>query len=182
MLGGTKIPACYAAAAVAAVIMLLARPCLGHVDTVIEVRDNGELSGLPPQYMPASVLVEYGQGMQWSRRVLRLTISLGSSKVTLPQCLTAAFELGEGQQLQFAASWYHDPLTLPPYLAVRFPTESHKLGTAGHTILLNLDSLEIIQVVKSRAVDDTLTYERFSPDSFCHKDKGRQNSTDSRHY
>lgn len=100
----------------------------GHQDAIIPL-ERGKLTGLPAKYQPAT--------FARSER----TLQIGKRSVTIPPCLWQHFSAAKESEFQFAASWYHDPSTLPPYISMSVTDAKTKTETL---LLINLDTLEPI--------------------------------------
>jgi len=100
-----------------------------HADIIIHLRGN-KLVGLPARYSPA----------EFDTKTLRLT--LGKHSKELSPWLKGLFELPH--DLEFSASWYHQPSrTLPYYLLIEI-SPKHKDFRYG--ILVALDTLDLLSV------------------------------------
>jgi hypothetical protein len=100
-----------------------------HEDIIIHLRGN-KLLGLPARYSPA----------EFDAKTLRLTI--GKHSKELSPWLKGFFELPH--DLEFSASWYHEPSpTLPYYLLI---TISPKHKDFRYGILVALDTLDLLRV------------------------------------
>lgn len=100
----------------------------GHQDAIIPL-ERGKLKELPEKYQPAT----------FSRSDRKLQI--GKLSVTIPPCLWQHFSAAKESEFQFAASWYHSPETLPPYLSISVTDAKTKTETL---LLINLDTLQPI--------------------------------------
>ncbi len=96
-----------------------------HKDRCIRLIGD-KLEGLPTEYQPASFSYEYK------------TLTIGQNTMVIPESIWIKFGDTKQNPLDFSASWYHSRSTLPPYMSI----ENSKFG-----LLLNLDSLEIIEVL-----------------------------------
>jgi len=107
-----------------------------HKNTGLELNDNGTVIGLPHKYEPAS----------FERK--SFIIEIAKKKIIIPECIKHS--IGVNNELDYSidlsASWYHNSSDLPPYLNVSvFPVA----GKFKYHLLLNLDSLELIEAVKA---------------------------------
>jgi hypothetical protein len=100
-----------------------------HADIIIHL-DGNKLVGLPARYSPA----------EFDTKTLRLTI--GKHSKELSPWLKGLFELPH--DLQFSASWYHQPSPTLPYYLVITISPRHKDFRYG--ILVALDTLELLRV------------------------------------
>jgi hypothetical protein len=120
-----------------------------HADMIIQLRGN-KLVGLPARYSPA----------EFDTKSLRLTI--GKHSKELSPWLKGLFELPH--DLEFSASWYHQPSpTLPYYLLI---TISPKHKDFRYGILVALDTLDLlsvyVDVIESRIGNEPGNYREFT--------------------
>jgi hypothetical protein len=120
-----------------------------HEDIIIHLRGN-KLVGLPARYSPA----------EFDTKTLRLTI--GKHSKELSPWLKGLFELPH--DLEFSASWYHQPSpTLPYYLLI---TISPKHKDFRYGILVALDTLDLLRVyvdvIESRIGNQVGSYRQFN--------------------
>jgi hypothetical protein len=101
---------------------------LAHVDTLIQLKNN-RLVGLPEKFTPAELDLTAGR------------LRIGHHAMTFSPFLKSLFD--QPHDLDIAASWYHDPKTLPPYISLRIKP---KMKDFRYSILLNLETLELIEV------------------------------------
>ena len=66
-----------------------------HQDTIIEIDPNGNLSGLPDQYKPASLDTK-----NW-------VISIKDKKFKFPECVLEFFSETKIEKMLLTSSWYH---------------------------------------------------------------------------
>jgi hypothetical protein len=109
-----------------------------------------KLVGLPARYSPA----------EFDTKSLRLTI--GKHSKELSPWLKGLFELPH--DLEFSASWYHQPSpTLPYYLLI---TISPKHKDFRYGILVALDTLDLlsvyVDVIESRIGNEPGNYREFT--------------------
>ena len=120
-----------------------------HEDIIIDLRGD-KLVGLPARYSPA----------EFDTKSLRLTI--GKHSKELSPWLKGLFELPH--DLEFSASWYHQPSpTLPYYLLI---TISPKHKDFRYGILVALDTLDLLKVyvdvIESRIGNEPGNYREFT--------------------
>jgi hypothetical protein len=101
----------------------------GHADMIIRLRGN-KLLGLPASYSPA----------EFDTKALRLTI--GKHSKELSPWLKGLFELPH--DLEFSASWYHQPSPALPYYLLITISPKHKDFRYG--VLVALDTLDLLRV------------------------------------
>ena len=85
------------------------------------VKADGSLEGLPSEYGPANLHVEFAiekpSGVPIASSI---TLNLGKNRVSFPGCLTGLLQIRSMSQIGASASWYHDEGLLPNYLKVYF--------------------------------------------------------------
>jgi hypothetical protein len=136
-----------------AVLFIVVLGCVSnvdaHVDTIIDLRGH-KLVGLAPQYAPA----------EFDTKTFRLTIGRHSKQ--LSPWLKGLFQLPH--DLEFSASWYHEPSpALPPYLLITI-SPKHKDFRYGILIALGtLDLLSVyVDVIESRVGGEIGNYNEFT--------------------
>jgi hypothetical protein len=131
-------------------ILSFSHVCFAHQDTALNITADGNITGLPEQFAPAS----------FDRNNLKLTI--GKTTVSFPACV-AKFFADETSMINFSASWYHDDKQLPAYLNIEVLQPSKDFH---FQLLFTLDNLKpiafyVLTKLKSRTfihelvVDDT---------------------------
>lgn len=123
-----------------------------HQDRLIKLSKDGKLEGLPGEYQPA-----------WFDRE-KLILRIGQHQMVFPPALANLFPADRKYDLRLAASWYHSPDLLPPYLSFEIEMRGQK---RGYNLLINLDSLAIIQAeVAEWQTPDLKTYKplKFTPE------------------
>jgi len=120
-----------------------------HADMIIDLRGK-KLVGLPAQYSPA----------EFDTKTLRLTI--GKRSKELSPWLKGFFELPH--DLEFSASWYHEPSPDLPYYLLITISPKHKDFRYG--ILVALDTLDLLSVyvdaIESRIGNHVGNYREFT--------------------
>jgi len=101
-----------------------------HEDKILTLSD-GQITGLPKRYEPASL--DIGSG----------TLRIGTREIILSPSLRALFPEDGSYDLRITASWYHEPEIIPYYIALHITPKGRDFS---YVILLNLDSLEPIRV------------------------------------
>jgi hypothetical protein len=105
-----------------------------HQDTPLQIDKNGNIIGLPKEFRPAKFDLE--------KKYLRLN----DKEIVFPACLNKYFNEYEKPKLNLSSSWYHSKDVMPYYL--NFDV-SQKNVNYGYTILVDLETLELIYVRKS---------------------------------
>ncbi len=112
-----------------------------HRDRILKIDKNGNIIGLPKKYSPAKF------------DLISKKLRIKYREVVFPKCLNYYFEQNRNPKITLSASWYHDKTTLPYYLNFDI---SNKSANYGYTILVNLETLELIYVSKSIIQEDTI--------------------------
>jgi hypothetical protein len=114
---------------------------LAHRDTLIRLKGT-QLVGLPEKFTPAEL----------DLKAARLRI--GHHAMTLSPFLESLFD--QPHELAISASWYHNSETLPPYISLSIQPKKKDFS---YGILLNLETLELIQVSVTLRESATTTRE-----------------------
>jgi hypothetical protein len=135
-----------------------------HEDTVLILKKNGALIGLPDKYSPAS----------FDRTNLILRVAGNSIKI--PDCISKHFKNEEKFKFSFTASWYHSKFniqnykSLPDYMSLNVYNEN---SIADFQILFNLETLDIIEMnmveknVSKNGVDYSLYNKKIEIPNIC---------------
>ena len=100
---------------------LISGVCSAHQDRSITVKADGSLEGLPSEYGPANLYVEFAIGkMSGVPIASSITLNLGKNRVSFPGCITRVLQIRSMNQIFASASWYHDEGHLPYYLKFYF--------------------------------------------------------------
>lgn len=114
-----------------------------HEDTLLQIDENGNIIGLPKEFSPAK--------FDLNKKILRIK----DKEIVFPKCLTYYFEEHKNPKLNLSASWYHSKEIMPYYLNFDI---SDKSVNYGYTVLIDLETLELIYVTKSISEGNT-TYD-----------------------
>src|SRR5690606_9093006 len=107
---------------------------LMHEDTPLQIDKNGNIIGLPKEFSPAKFDLD--------KKYLRIN----DTEIVFTDCLNNYFNDHEKPKLNLSASWYHSKDIMPYYLNFDI---SQKNVDYGYTILVDLETLELIYVRKS---------------------------------
>src|SRR5438045_6030541 len=124
-----------------------------HSETIIAIATDGTMSGLPPEYQPAQLVISKSAGI----KVPTVALTLSGKTVEFPACLAKLFAIPAGQRMGALASWYHEPRgdekqIPPPYLIVYLPhrtTGGPWNLVSGHSIMFDLRAAEISELYLS---------------------------------
>lgn len=114
--------------------LFLSNPYTIHQDKILRIDKKGNIVGLPKQFAPAK--------FDLATKKLRIK----DREVLFPKCLSSYFEQHRNPKLNLSASWYHEKRILPYYLNFEI---NDKNSYYGYTILINLETLELIYMNKS---------------------------------
>lgn len=126
-----------------------------HQDRILKIDKKGNIVGLPKQFTPAK--------FDLATKKLRIK----DKEVLFPKCLSYYFEQHRNPKLNLSASWYHEKRVLPYYLNFQI---DEKDSNYGYTILINLETLELIYVNKCIYDGDTIHNPKIDLGEKCIKD------------
>ena len=112
-----------------------------HQDTPLQIDKNGNIIGLPKEFSPAKFDLD--------KKYLRIN----DTEIVFPNCLNNYFNNHEKPKINLSASWYHSKELMPYYLNFDI---SQKNVDYGYTILVDLETLELIYVRKSITKGNTV--------------------------
>lgn len=113
--------------------LLLTNRDVIHKDTPLQIDKNGNIIGLPNEYSPAK--------FDEAEKILQIRNRI----IVFPECITEYFEEYKNVKLNLSASWYHSKDIMPFYLNFEISDYSTDYS---HSILINLETLELIKVYK----------------------------------
>lgn len=130
-----------------------------HQDTLIQIRDDGSLDGLPTRFSPAKLIVEFNKDGA-KPPVLSAIVQLRHSRTLLPACLTQILQIRGKQDIKAHASWYHPPVLspypphaelrkTPPYVAFDFgylPEKLTRQPIKKHSLMFDLNTSDLIML------------------------------------
>lgn len=102
-----------------------------HQDTPLQIDKKGNIIGLPKEFSSAKFDLEKGY------------LKIKDKEIIFPRCLSYYFDIHEKPRLNLSASWYHSKDIMPYYLNFDI---SEKNKDYGYTILIDLETLELIYV------------------------------------
>ena len=132
--------------------VLISGVCSAHSDRSITVKADGSLEGLPAEYGPAYLHVEFAiQETSGVPIASSITLNLGKNRVSFPGCLTGLLQIRSMSQIVATASWYHDEGLLPYYLKFYFVDpgydESRWPPNQGYySLLFNLRTGKLMEI------------------------------------
>lgn len=123
-----------------------------HQDTPLQIDTNGNIIGLPKEFSPAKFDLD--------KKYLRIK----DKEIVLPNCLNYYFNEHEKSKLNLFASWYHSKDIMPYYLNFDISQENVNYG---YTILIDLETLELIYVSKSITEENSIYYPKIELEEQC---------------
>ena len=141
------------------------------------VNADGSLEGLPSEYGPAYLHVEFALEERSALPIASsITLNLGRNRVSFPGCLTGLLQIRSMSQIRASASWYHDEWLLPYYLKFYFVDpgydESRWPPDQGYySLLFNLRTGKLMQM-EVRIVRDGGKFSQFVPVDLAQLCKG----------
>ncbi|MFD2909033.1 hypothetical protein ACFSX9_09815 [Flavobacterium ardleyense] len=123
-----------------------------HKDTSLQLEKNGNIVGLPKSFSPANFDI--------NKKKLRLN----NKEIVFPNCVKFYFDEQKNSKLDLSASWYHSKETMPYYLIFNI---ENKKGSKGYKILVDLETLDLIYVQKSKTRGITTYNENIELDEKC---------------
>jgi hypothetical protein len=129
--------------------LLLSGTCFAHEDRIIVLTGNGALSGIPAEYGPANLHVQYATPGSDGASILSLDLTLGKNQTHIPICVTGLIQTRSSKEIRASASWYGDESVVPYYLEINFPDPSQDESTwasPGYSLLFNLHTGKLMQM------------------------------------
>lgn len=123
-----------------------------HQDTPLQIDKNGNIIGLPKEFRDAKFNLEKGY------------LKIKDKEIIFPRCINYYFDIHEKPKLNLSASWYHSKDIMPYYLNFDI---SEKNKDYGYTILVDLETLELIYVEISIEQGNTTYNHRIELDEYC---------------
>ena len=130
-------------------IVLVSGVCSAHQDRIIIVNADGSLEGLPSEYGPANLHVEWSTQTTGGAPINSITLNLGKNRVSFPACLTGLFRTSSMSEILAKASWYHNESLLPYYLNVIFfdpGYDESRFYNQGFSLLFNLRTGKLMRI------------------------------------
>jgi hypothetical protein len=151
MLDHGKFVRAFIAIAIAVAIgwILISGTCFAHSDRVITVKDDGSLEGIPSEYGPAIMRVEFAPPNTDDAPITSITLNLGKNRVRMPICVTGLLLTRRMSEIKASASWYHDEKDIPHYLNVEFfdpGYDKSRWANPGFSLLFNLRTGRLMQM------------------------------------
>ena len=110
--------------------LLLCSSVFAHQDRIITLESNGDLTGLPEQYLPAN----FNEKTH--------TLSIAKNTFAMPVCISKYFSFSPDSTLKITSSWYHQRSILPPYINFKISPNDKDYA---FSLLIGLDDLAVIE-------------------------------------
>ncbi len=138
-------------------ILLICSHTLAHTDRLIEIDGDGNLIGLPTEYLPAI----------FNRKEMVLNVQ--GSTLNVRSCLPNNVDFGD-VNVKITSSWYHSRSTLPPYINLSITPDRGD----EYRLLFELESLNPISFKKAiRNGKTSITYHQFKVHEACTSQRER---------
>ncbi|WP_291271543.1 hypothetical protein [Geothrix sp.] len=115
---------------------------------VIEIRKDGTFVGLPKDFTPASIQVEFSSSPT-DQPIRSLAITLSGHTIQIPAILLKTMNCQSIDAVFASASWYHDEKLLPFYMQIEFLEpgfDKLRPDNPGIVMLLNLRTGMVMEV------------------------------------
>ena len=129
--------------------LLFSSTSFAHQDRIIVLADNGALNGVPAEYGPANLHVQYAPPGSGGAGILSIDLKLGKNQTHIPTCVTGLIQTRNSKGISASASWYNNESILPYYLEINFPDPGHDQatwGSPGYSLLFNLHTGKLMQM------------------------------------
>ena len=134
--------------------------CFAHRDTVLKIDAGGRFDGLPPEYNPASLRVDFSRSSESGEPpISSLELKVGGKTIVVPECVTGLILTRSMKDVRVIASWYHDTSLLPPYLEVTLYDPGHEKTPyrPGYSLFFNLSTAKLFKMDVIILRDDSST-------------------------
>jgi hypothetical protein len=123
--------------------------CHAEPVRILEIASDGTLSGLPSEYLPSAMRIQFSQPDPRARPVSSFELVLGKQRVRLPPCVTAVLNTRQLKDVKVFASLRPEQTAVPPYMTVEFFDPNYKpkaLFNPGYSLLFNLRTARLIEM------------------------------------
>ena len=110
-------------------LIVISSSVFAHRDRIIALKSNGQLEGLPVEFMPACFHKE------------EMALSIKGTTLRFPACVKRYFPTSIDYKLLITSSWYHDKSLLLPYLNIQITPANRDYQ---YRLLFSLDGLKPI--------------------------------------
>ncbi len=123
-----------------------------HQGTPLEIDEHGNIIGLPKKFGESKFDLDKNY------------LKINDKEIVFPYCLSYYFDIHEKPELNLFASWYHSKDIMPHYLHFDI---FQKNGNFGYAILINLETLELINVQICIIQDNTIYSHEIKLEDYC---------------
>lgn len=124
-----------------------------HQDTSLDIDKNGKIIGLPKEYGDTIFKID------------KQYLKIQDKEIFIPDCLMWYFNVDNNHELKLSASWYHSKELMPYYLKFQILP---KISDFGYQILIDLESLELIEVEKVITNKNSTVFEEIKLNDKCY--------------
>lgn len=133
-----------------AVFLVLAScACYAHQDSVIEIKNDGTLVGLPSQFLPSILKIQFNSKENTKHPIESVSLTIGNRILILPKKVVSLLRSKNLSSVSVTSSWYHEPSLLPPYLIIEFQDSNFlkdQKGISGYRMMFNLNTCKLISL------------------------------------
>ena len=127
----------------------LSAVCHAEQVRVLEIASDGTLNGLPSEYLPSAMRIQFSPPGGGGRPVSSFELVLGKQRTRLPPCVTAVLNTRQVKHVKAFASLGREQTAVPPYMTVEFFDPNYKpnaLFNPGYSLLFNLRTARLIEM------------------------------------
>ena len=130
--------------------LVVGGPALADKVSFLPIAGDGSIAGVPAEYGPARLQVDFSALGSNEPAVSSVTLSLGDKKTHLPSCVTGLLHSLDLKDVTATGSWYHHESGLPYYINFMFQDADQNAenpAAAGFSFLFNLRTGKLIAMV-----------------------------------
>jgi hypothetical protein len=129
--------------------VLISESCFASKDRIITLKEDGQLEGLPLEYNPAILHIQFTSQNEDSASISSISLDLGTNHIIIPICVTGLLNSKRMNEIRLSASWTHDENLFPYSLNVRFFDPGYKSNRSvnnGFMLMFNLHTAKLIRM------------------------------------
>ena len=130
--------------------------CSAHQDSVIEIKTDGTLVGLPKQFQPSILKVLFTSQKNSKHPIESVSLTIGNKTIVLPKAVVDLLRSEKLGSISVAASWYHEASLLPPYMIIEFEDSKFlkdQKGISGYRMMFNLNTGKLFSLASIFVVE-----------------------------
>lgn len=159
----------------AMILTLASCACLAHQDTVVQIRKDGTMIGLPKQFQPCALNIEFKKSNS-ETPVESLVIVLSGHRIQFPPAVLRLLKSKNLKAVFASASWYYEERTLPFYMRVEFLEPGFDVScpdNPGIAMLFNLRTGKLMDMANILVHREEMSWEERQIDlsSICTKEE-----------